>query len=202
MHGIMPGGPMKQYKNNLSRQTVPFMRRIIGEGGLRPPFHGYLPLIGAICASGLLLFAPSIPAATSTISVDVAAECLVSSQDLNFGTYNPLATGNVDVSSQININCTSGTDFTIKLNAGQHSSGGFNRNMSDGTNQLAYQLYTDSTRLTIWGDGTNGTSTVTGTGTGPGSGNTLHEIVYGQLPALQPIPVGTYSDSINVTVTF
>ena len=175
---------------------------MIGATGLRYSFHGFMSLLTAICATGLLLFPPSISAATSTISVDVAAECLVSSQDLNFGTYNPLAAGNIDVSSQIDINCTSGTDFTIKLNAGQHSGGGFNRNMSNGTNQLAYQLYTDSTRLTIWGDGTSGTSTVTGTGVGPGSANTLHEIVYGQLPSLQPVPVGTYSDSINVTVTF
>jgi len=63
---------------------------------------------------------------------------------------------------------------------------------------LAYNLYLDSTRLTIWGDGTGGTGTFSGMGTGSDVGTT----VYGRIPAGQNVAVGTYSDLITVTVTF
>jgi len=165
-----------------------------------------MPLLAGLCATALLLFAPSIPAATTmvntTISVNVAAACLTSSQDLNFGTYDPLAAANLTSTSQINVSCSKNTPFTVKLNAGQNAGGGFNRKMANGTNLLSYQLYTTSSHSTVWGDGTSGTGDVSGTGTGPGTANTINETVYGEVPALQPVPAGTYSDVITVTVSF
>lgn len=147
--------------------------------------------------------APSTTSTTSpTITVTVAAACQVTPQNLNFGTYDPLATTSLSSTTQLSINCSKNTPFTIDLNAGQHASGGFNRNMANGANLLSYQLYTNSSHTTVWGDGTSGTGTVNGTGTGPGTAHMIVETVYGAVSAQQSAPAGSYSDVITVTVSF
>ena len=139
---------------------------------------------------------------TPTITVNVAAACQVTPQNLNFGTYDSLAAASLSATTQLDINCSKSTQFTVELNAGQHATNGFNRNMANGTNLLSYQLYTSSSHTTVWGDGTSGTGTISGTGTGPGAAHTITETVYGLVPAQQSVPVGSYSDTITVTVSF
>ncbi len=162
----------------------------------------------AAIAAGLVLALPSARAMAATtttaptITVNVAAACRVTPQNLNFGTYDSLAAASLSSTSQISINCSKNTSFTVELNAGQHAASGFNRNMANGSNLLGYQLYTDSAHTTVWGDGTGGTGTVSGTGTGPGAAHTITETVYGEVPAQQSVPVGSYSDTITVTVSF
>ena len=162
----------------------------------------------AVIAAGLVVALPfgrAVAATTTTaptITVNVAAACRVTPQDLNFGTYDSLAAASLSATSQISINCSKNTPFTVELNAGQHAGSGFNRNMANGTNLLGYQLYTNSSHTTIWGDGTGGTGTMSGTGTGPGAAHTITETVYGEVPAQQSVPVGSYSDTITVTVSF
>jgi len=70
--------------------------------------------------------------------------------------------------------------------------------MKSGTHALAYNLFLDATRLTIWGDGSAGTGTVSGVGTGAN----INTPVYGRIAARQNAFVGTYSDVITVTITF
>ena len=65
-----------------------------------------------------------------------------------------------------------------------------------------YNLYTDNTFGTIWGDGTGTTSTVAIAGTGMANvGNTT---VYGRIPlaAAQAATTGIYTDTVLVTVVF
>ncbi len=161
-----------------------------------------------IAAAGYLIalsFSQAMAATTTTaptITVNVAAACQVTPQNLNFGSYDSLATTNLSSTTQISINCSKNTTFTVELNAGQHASSGFNRNMANGANLLAYQLYTDSSHTTVWGDGTSGSGTLSGTGTGPGVAHAITETVYGEVPAQQSVPVGSYSDTITVTVAF
>jgi spore coat protein U-like protein len=61
---------------------------------------------------------------------------------------------------------------------------------------LRFNLYRDSARQEIWGDGTGNTFVVTGTGTG----NIISFTVYGRIPGGQRIPAELYSDQINVIV--
>jgi spore coat protein U-like protein len=70
------------------------------------------------------------------------------------------------------------------------------RQMKSGQASLFYNLFTDASHLTIWGDGSPGTSLVSFSGT---SGS---RTVYGRIPAGQNVPVGTYGDTITVTLTF
>jgi spore coat protein U-like protein len=71
--------------------------------------------------------------------------------------------------------------------------------MANGANLLNYAVYTDSARSTVWGDGGAGaTATIDGTGSGTAQSTTI----YGRIPAGQTVPAGSYSDTVNVTVTY
>jgi len=135
-------------------------------------------------------------ALTVATPVAGAAGCTVSTTGLNFGTYDVFSTLNDDITTMINVDCPNGTAYSIWLSSG---SGTFaSRTLTTTGSALAYNLYLDSTHLTIWGDGTGGTGTFSGTGTGANVGTT----VYGRIPARQNVAVGSYSDLITVTVTF
>lgn len=62
---------------------------------------------------------------------------------------------------------------------------------------IGYALYRDSGRTQNWGE-TVGTDTVAGTG----DGNVQAITVYGRVPAQATPGVGTYTDSVTVTVTY
>ena len=125
------------------------------------------------------------------------AGCSVSTLGLSFGNYDVFSALNDDITGTINVNCPSATPYVISLSSG---SGTYTaRAMTSGVNILAYNLYLDPTRLTIWGDGSSGTATVPGTGTGTVVGSP----VYGRIPAGQNAAyVGSYTDVVIVTVTF
>jgi spore coat protein U-like protein len=137
-------------------------------------------------------------AALTTTGIPTAhAACTVSTSGLNFGNYDVFSSLNDDVTGTINVSCPSGTNYSIWLSSG--TSGTYSsRSMTNGPNLLLYNLFTDPTRLTIWGDGSAGTGTFSGSGTGSNIGTP----VYGRIPAGQNAYVGSYADSITVTVTF
>jgi spore coat protein U-like protein len=72
--------------------------------------------------------------------------------------------------------------------------------MRNGSNYLQYNLYKDAAYAQVWGDGTGGTVTLANTNSGSGTGPT--HTIYGRIPAGQDLPVGTYTDSIVITITF
>ena len=70
--------------------------------------------------------------------------------------------------------------------------------MTDGTDFLAYELYQDGSRSTVWGDSGGA---VNNPGAAPSSAaRTL--TVYGRVSAGQSVSVGSYSDTVVATVTF
>jgi spore coat protein U-like protein len=165
----------------------------------------------ALVSSGALLAATdnaSAGTATATIAVSatVQSNCLVSTNPLAFGVYQP-GGGNMAVNTTMSVRCTKGTLFTIALNAGTTTGGSLTqRLMVNGTNTLQYNLYTTAALTTVWGDGTSGSATVAGTGNGMAVGSAVTETVYGQLPdsaANQALPPGgPYADTVTVTVTY
>ena len=127
-----------------------------------------------------------------------------------FGTYNPFSGSNVDAAGNVHLHCngilTLGTvDYSIALNKGTHGTGFSPRQMGSGANLLNYNLYTSGTYGTIWGDGTGGTGIISDSLTVPplfGSASVDHT-VFGRIPGSQTsTAVGSYSDTITVTVTY
>lgn len=146
-------------------------------------------------------------AATATgtfqVTATVVSGCTVSAPALAFGNYDTSSATPTAATTTVSVYCTVGTSFTTALdvggNGGDYATG---RLMLGGTNgdNLSYNLYTDATYTTVWGDGSGATSTVAGVGTGPLVA--VPQVVYGRIPAQQNISADSYSDTITVTVTY
>ena len=121
--------------------------------------------------------------------------CTVATTPVTFGAYVSGVLPN-DSSGTVTVACGIFTSFSVSISAGGGGNSAFNRALSSGGNRLSYNLYTDSTRLLVWGDGTGGTLTVAQIA----SGATLN--VFGRIPALQHVAAGAYADSLIVTVNF
>lgn len=153
-----------------------------------------LPMAGAQAATA---------GGTLTVNATVISSCNVSGSTLNFGnSIDPLAAAvPLDASSTMTVQCTNTTPYAVSLNAGANAGGASafaNRNMKHGSYTLGYQLYLDSGRSTVWGDGTASSSTLTGTGTG--GNQTL--TIYGRLPSLTGAVPGAFTDTVTVTITY
>lgn len=137
--------------------------------------------------------------ATFSFSVlaDVVADCLVTAEDLDFGTTG-LLNASVDATSQVHVTCTANSAFDIGLGYGFYGTGPSDRQMRDtGGNEIAYGLYRDAARSLAWGE-LGDSAAQPGTGSGTGQSFT----VYGRVPAQPTPPPGTYSDTVVVTITY
>lgn len=155
--------------------------------------------LAAACVP-LLMAGQTASAATATttfnVTATVTAACTVSATNLAFTPYDPTSGTDLDGTNSLTVNCTNGTTYDMGLDLGANDTG-TQRRMTDSTDFLNYGLFQNSARTTSWGD-TVGTDTVASTGTGVDQNFT----VYGQIPASQNVPASSYSDTINVTVTF
>ena len=61
---------------------------------------------------------------------------------------------------------------------------------------LAYHLYSNTDRTTVWGN-----TDATGKGV-TGTGSVVTTTVYGRIPKSQVVGAGTFQDSVLVTVTY
>ena len=135
----------------------------------------------------LLLWAAGCP-------LRVLAGCELNVVGLNFGSYDIFNALDTAIATTISMTCDTDTHYEIALSPG---SGTFAaRTLTNGADVLGYNLYLDPTHLTVWGDGSPGTSTITGLGM---NGSFT---VYGRIPAHQDAHVGSYADTITVTITF
>lgn len=123
-----------------------------------------------------------------------AATCTLSTGGIAFGGYDPFVAQDVDSVANISVTCDQPTAYSIALSTG----GGTyeQRVMTSGLHQLLYNLYTDATLSTVWGDGSGHSATV-------GDTQLLATYtVYGRIPARQNAHVGVYNDTIVITLTF
>ena len=141
-------------------------------------------------------------AAAALFAASPSEACNVSTTAVAFGTYDTLSPANDDGTGTLNADCAlSVRSITVSISAG--SSGSIAaRTLRNGPTILNYNLYTDASRTIIWGDGVTG-STVTLTPTNSAGGRRRYDSpIYGRIPALQAVGVGTYVDTVILTVTF
>jgi spore coat protein U-like protein len=137
---------------------------------------------------------------TLAVTATVSTNCLFNTSTMAFGTYDPIVTNKTSplrVTGDVNITCNPGTTATISLGTGLYSAfaSGTTRALKDSASDyVSYDLYTSSAYTTVW----NTTNTVNATGTGSAQSVS----VYGDVPAAQGKPTGSYSDTVAVTVTF
>lgn len=156
-----------------------------------------LPLSGVVFAS---VAVASTAATTFPVSATVIDSCAVDATAMAFGNYNGISGGMLDAVATISPICTTGTVYAVALNAGQGSGASQTSRKLTGPDGAAlnYGIFIDPSRLTVWGDGTGGTSWKVNSG----SGVSQPVMMYGRIPAAQAAMVGSYSDTITVTVTY
>ena len=137
------------------------------------------------------------------IGAPADAACRVSTTGLAFGAYDVFSYVPRDSTGTVTVECDRNppTDVTIAIGA-SGGSGGFNpRQMrrTAGADRMNYNLYTAASMSTVWGDGSAGTSTVF-----LSKVNKNHPVtttIYGRIPPRQNVSVGSYSDTLTVTIT-
>lgn len=138
-----------------------------------------------------------------TVSASVAQKCTIGAGTLAFGAYDPVGTNastDLDQSGTMTVTCTKGaTGITVGFGASANDPAGCSapaRCLGSSGNYLNYQLYSDSSRTTVWT--TAIAETVSG---GVSSPTTL--TVYGRIPKAQDASVGaSYSDTVVATVNY
>jgi spore coat protein U-like protein len=139
------------------------------------------------------------------LSTAASAACDVGVTSLPFGAYNPANASPTDASGTVTVTCTAlvaiGLSWTITMSTG--TSGSYSpRVLTNGASTLSYNIYTNSTRTTVWGDGTASTSAVSDSTLLQIGTNVRSYTMYGRIPALQDVRAGAYSDAIVVTITY
>jgi spore coat protein U-like protein len=138
-----------------------------------------------------------------TVSATVAGNCLITAQDMNFGTFDLTDTTDQQTNSDILVRCTNGTSYGIALSVGSGTYA--SRTLLNAASEtLAYNLYTDATHATVWGDDSGATDIVAGLGAGMGIGNLITHKVYGRILGSENLGAkpGTYTSNIVATITY
>ena len=149
----------------------------------------------------MVTLVPAAAAATKTttftVQAQVTADCTVAATTMNFGSLG-LLTASVDAASTLTATCTNTTPYSIGLDAGTVSGSTIPLRLLDSAGATVnFQLYQDTGRSSVWGL-TAGTDVLSATGTGAAQVHT----VYGRVPAQAAPAPGTYTTTINVTVTY
>lgn len=158
-----------------------------------------LQICAAVAGAAWLMSPPPASAVCG-----VLCTCDVTATPLSFGTIDPLAAGAVDANATVTITCGPVglfVGYDVRLSTG--SSGAFgSRSMTGGANTLAYNLYTDAARTTIWGDG-GGVTDVVSSGFTIALGSTSRShTIYGRIPSLATAQPGAYADTITATIVW
>ena len=142
-----------------------------------------------------------------------AGSCSVSSSGLVFGAYQPLtfagklASSAVTSNAIISVVCTgisSASAYSIALGPSATGSGDRTSTRylvnSLGGGDMVFNLYTDASYSTVWGNGTTGG--LVG-GSIPAGDSNQSQPVYGRIPAGQnTLRAGSYSGSLTMTLTY
>lgn len=148
---------------------------------------------------GAILVASAVVSGGSAHAMSCAIESL---SPVVFGAYDGLLRYVVDALGGVTFACQSVEPFDqVIVDLGRGSSPSWStRTMHAGAWTLAYQLYLDAARSTVWGDGTGGTSHF-----GPyhpSSGTPVEVPIFGRIPAGQNAGVGNYSDTVVITISY
>lgn len=140
-----------------------------------------------------------------SVTATVVQKCSVSAPAVAFGNWDfpTFGAANDDSTQTLTFTCTKGAAsvyVTADTGANGASASGTTRAMTDGASDyLSYELYTDSGHTTVWNTTNSGSHTFTPSFA---SSHTATATVYARIPSGQDVPVGSYSDAVNVVINF
>jgi len=134
---------------------------------------------------------------------EAGAACTVSATGVNFGAYDVFVAAPLDSTGTVTVTCDQAPPIDVVIAIGPSgTSGGFiarQMRSASSPDRLDYNLFTNAGRSTVWGDGAAGTSTVFLKNVK--KNRPAVTTIYGRIPAGQNVSVGSYSDSLTVTIT-
>jgi spore coat protein U-like protein len=143
-----------------------------------------------------------LAALAAPIAHALVSSCTVSASSVAFGNYTADSPGVLDSTGTIMVTCTvvnANNPVTVALNTG--ASGTFTmRTMLSGVDILNYNLYLDAGHSQIWGDGSGGSLLYSHNVTN--GKPDFNVTVFGEIPALQDVAAGDYTDIITVSVSY
>lgn len=161
-----------------------------------------LALAMTAIAATFALSTTAIAATSATVldvTVNIQPACTITTMPVSFANY---PGGSVDAAGSINVNCVSGTSYSVGIDNGSFHTGA-NRNVGiefNLTDKVPYALYKNAARTTEFGDGANHGGPLSGQ---VGNGASQSIAVYGRLlPGATLPPAGRYTDFVTVTVTY
>jgi len=148
-----------------------------------------------LCISGMAL------AVLMAVPREAIGACSFNSTvGVSFGAYRFFDATPTDSTGSITYTCLlQFSPITIDLSKGSAPTY-VPRQMRKGIDTLNYNLYLDASRVSIWGDGTGGSSRY-----GPISPPLITPVtvtIYGRIPASQNVRIGSYTDTGTVTINF
>lgn len=128
------------------------------------------------------------------------AACTVSATGVAFGTYDVFQATPSDSTGTITYRCGN-NDKDIRITISTGSSGTFtSRTLRLGAETLSYNLFSDAARTQVWGDGSGGTWSYFLHN--PQNNRDIVLTVFGRVPAAQDVAVGSYTDTVVVTLEY
>ncbi|MCM0033800.1 Csu type fimbrial protein [Sandarakinorhabdus limnophila] len=131
------------------------------------------------------------------INATISTACTITSTGMDFGEVGiaGAATVQTDSTGTLSVTCTTGGAYWISLDGGLHPVAA-QRNIQSGLNTLAYDLYKDAARGTVW---TAATAPTAGVGTSAAQTITI----YGRIAAGLPFALSNgvpFTDTVLVTI--
>jgi spore coat protein U-like protein len=127
------------------------------------------------------------------------ASCTLSATPVAFGLYDVFQVGPTDSTGTIAYRCNN-NDHGIRIVISAGTSGTFaNRTLKNGTENLLYNLFYGGFSQ-AWGDGTGGTTTYFENN--PPNKVDVVLTIYGRIPGGQDVGIGSYADTVVVTLEY
>ncbi|MHC5308433.1 Csu type fimbrial protein [Bartonella sp. LJL80] len=155
-------------------------------------------LASAVMLSGVTSFAYATDkTATFKVQIQVTDGCSVAADDINFGIYSSLNNpSGIVKQGKISVSCNEGAAYSFKLNGGNNISGTDQRQMASGAARVKYDL----TNIT---DGASTKLTPTTAVSGTALDDTVKDyVIEARIPQTAGATQGTYSDTVQVTLTY
>ena len=149
-------------------------------------------ILAAAAASLVLTAGPARAAILCTISAV---------SPVTFPAYDVFNTMPTDGQGSVTYSCRGVGQNTVTMDLSEGGSGAFNpRQMAKGSERLAYNLFLDAGRGTIWGNGTGGTGHYGPVQ--PPNDTPVVVPIFGRIPAGQNVTAGNFGDSVTLTLNF
>jgi spore coat protein U-like protein len=160
----------------------------------------------ALVAAGLASSTAFAATASGSVAVTatIGANCILTTVPMAFGVYDPLSATPKTANGQVQLVCTVGAAPAVAVDNGLNASGA-QRRLGSGANMLNYDVFTPVTNAANAACAYTTAYPTVAPGfaltAAPSTASRTYNLC-GQIPALQSVPNGSYTDTVTATITF